>query len=246
MKRIRIGNDININVSVTRDGSKENFTGKTVSILLESSVRSYPITNFIINENIISFSFPGSIQEDCGDYSVTIKQEWGNNQNISDTYEAFKLVERSYMTGGTDNFDVYVETVDITTNVSTGEGVDDYEFISNKPKINDVTLVGNKSLHDIGAQPEGDYALKSEIPNVSNLVEKENGKGLSTNDFTTDLKDKLENVKSGAEKLGDLLNVGNWANIAPLKDRLLIQLKGESIWRSIDVASIAQIIGGVS
>jgi len=243
MRRIRIGNDININVSVTRDGAKEDFTGKTVSVFLDSPVRSYPISNFTINENVISFPFLGSIQKDCGDYSVTVKQEWGDNQNISDTCAAFKIVEHSYMTGGSDNYDVYVETIDAYTNVSTGNGVDDYEFLSNKPKINDVVLVGNKSLQDIGAQPEGDYALRNEIPDISNLVEKEDGKGLSTNDFTTELKDKLENVKSGAEKLGDLLNVGNWANIAPLKDRLLIQLKGESVWRSIDVVSIAQAIG---
>jgi len=243
MRRIRIGNDININVSVTRDGAKEDFTGKTVSVFLDSPVRSYPISNFTINENVISFPFLGSIQKDCGDYSVTVKQEWGDNQNISDTCAAFKLVEHSYMAGGSDSYDVYVETIDSNINVSTGSGVDDYEFLSNKPKINDVVLVGNKSLHDIGAQPEGDYALKNEIPDISNLVEKEDGKGLSTNDFTTELKDKLENVKSSAEKLGDLLNVGNWANMAPLKDRLLIQLKGESVWRSIDVVSIAQAIG---
>ena len=149
MRRIRIGNDININVSVTRDGAKEDFTGKTVSVFLDSPVRSYPISNFTINENVISFPFLGSIQKDCGDYSVTVKQEWGDNQNISDTCAAFKLVEHSYMAGGSDSYDVYVETIDSNINVSTGSGVDDYEFLSNKPKINDVVLVGNKSLHEL-------------------------------------------------------------------------------------------------
>ena len=43
------------------------------------------------------------------------------------------------------------------------------------------------------------YALKSEIPDISGKVDKVNGKGLSTNDFTTDLKNKLDGIAAGAE-----------------------------------------------
>ena len=73
-----------------------------------------------------------------------------------------------------------------------------------------------------GKQPTGNYALKSEIPDVSGFetsahaeetyatktelstglgskVDKVNGKGLSTNDYTTTEKQKLQGIESGAE-----------------------------------------------
>lgn len=73
-----------------------------------------------------------------------------------------------------------------------------------------------------GKQPTGNYALKSEIPDVSGFessahaeetyatktelstglgdkVDKVSGKGLSTNDFTTAEKTKLSNIETGAE-----------------------------------------------
>ena len=49
-------------------------------------------------------------------------------------------------------------------------GTSDYTDLTNKPKINNVELKGNKSLNDLGIQPSGNYALKSEIPDVSNFI----------------------------------------------------------------------------
>ena len=62
-----------------------------------------------------------------------------------------------------DNFDIELKQND-TFNVSLQNvvnqigGIDDYNLLKNKPKINNVTLQGNKSLDDIGAQPKGNYA----------------------------------------------------------------------------------------
>lgn len=47
------------------------------------------------------------------------------------------------------------------------EGTNDYTELENKPQINSITLEGNKTLNDLGIQAAGDYALKSEIPDVS-------------------------------------------------------------------------------
>ena len=54
--------------------------------------------------------------------------------------------------------------------VIEGGGIPDYSDLPNKPQINSVTLSGNKSLNDLGIQPAGNYALKSEIPDVSNFI----------------------------------------------------------------------------
>ena len=51
-----------------------------------------------------------------------------------------------------------------------GGGTSDYTDLTNKPKINNVELVGNKSLNDLGIQPAGNYALESDIPDVSNFI----------------------------------------------------------------------------
>lgn len=70
-----------------------------------------------------------------------------------------------------------------------GGGTSDYTQLTNKPQINSVELTGNKSLSDIGAQPAGDYALKSEIPDVSGLATKE--------EVTTGLSGKQDTLVSG-------------------------------------------------
>lgn len=50
------------------------------------------------------------------------------------------------------------------------ENANDYTELENKPQINSITLEGNKTLTDLGIQPAGDYALKSEIPEIQDAV----------------------------------------------------------------------------
>lgn len=54
-----------------------------------------------------------------------------------------------------------------------GGGTSNYTDLTNKPKINNVELKGNKSLNDLGIQPKGNYALESDIPDVSNFITKD-------------------------------------------------------------------------
>ena len=58
-----------------------------------------------------------------------------------------------------------------------------YSDIVGKPKINDVELSGNKTLAELGIQPKGDYALKTDIPTkVSDLT---NDRGYITDSALT-------------------------------------------------------------
>lgn len=52
-------------------------------------------------------------------------------------------------------------------------GTSNYEELNNLPSVNGVELKGNKSLDDLGIQPKGDYALKSDIggADTSDVVE---------------------------------------------------------------------------
>jgi hypothetical protein len=112
----------------------------------------------------------------------------------------------------------------VTPNLKGGGsgGTTNYEALNNKPEINNVELTGNKSLADLGinipsktsdltndsnfvnqtalSEALGNYTTTTELNQLlDNKVNKESGKGLSTNDFTNALKDKLEGIESSAE-----------------------------------------------
>jgi len=139
----------------------------------------------------------------------------------------------------------------------------DYNILDNKPKINNVTLIGNKTSDDLGLLSKvptavdnnvviftssgkigdsgiaiGNVLTKSSI--INNLtstatdaplsakmgkelndikVDKVAGKGLSTNDFTDALKNKLDGIETGAQvnKLEKIFVNGNEQTIFPGK-----------------------------
>lgn len=59
-----------------------------------------------------------------------------------------------------------VQPEDLARIATTGS----YNDSLDKPSINNVVLTGNKSLEALGIQPKGNYALESEIPDVSNFI----------------------------------------------------------------------------
>lgn len=82
--------------------------------------------------------------------------------------------------GDTGDSGVYIgndEPQDSNIKVWIDDKVDDvnYPDIINKPKINNVELVGNKSLNDLGIQPEGNYALESDIPTKTSDLTNDSG-----------------------------------------------------------------------
>jgi hypothetical protein len=98
-----------------------------------------------------------------------------------------------------------------------------YNDLNNKPKINDVELSGNKTIANLGLQPAGDYATTTEL---YSKVDKVTGKGLSTNDYTTDDKNKLDGIETGAQVNDDAAG---------------IKTKLESITVELDKLSISAI-----
>ena len=66
----------------------------------------------------------------------------------------------------------------ILTINSTGGGsggTSNYNALTNKPKINNVELNGNKTLNDLGIQPAGNYALESEMPTKTSDLTNDSG-----------------------------------------------------------------------
>ena len=93
------------------------------------------------------------------------------------------------------------------TEPSTGTGVDGDWYINTSDwnvyhkESNSWAIKGNikGETGSFDDSALSSYALKSEIPDISGKVDKVDGKGLSTNDFTNDLKNKLNGIAAGAE-----------------------------------------------
>ena len=58
---------------------------------------------------------------------------------------------------------------------NTNESTTNYEKMENLPSINNVKLIGNKTLDELGIQPKGDYALSSEIPTKASQLSNDVG-----------------------------------------------------------------------
>lgn len=120
MTRIRIQNDITLRVTVTRLGEAEDFSGKTVRLLLRSAVATVELP-FTADGNTLTALWKGTEQTKCGTYSVTVVEDWGDgSRNTADCCHALTLVSHSCacaLTGG--------QTVETTVDVGTStEDVD--------------------------------------------------------------------------------------------------------------------------
>ena len=95
-----------------------------------------------------------------------------------------------------------------------GGGTSDYSDLTNKPQINDVTLSGNKSLHDLG------IAAESDIPDPTSIIDDTAGDG-DTNkvwsaDKTYDLLNEINQKQDAPETAGTAGQVlGLDANLEP-------------------------------
>ena len=66
-------------------------------------------------------------------------------------------------------------TLTINSTGGGSGGTSNYNALTNKPKINNVELNGNKSLNDLGIQPAGNYALESEVPTKTSDLTNDSG-----------------------------------------------------------------------
>lgn len=122
--------------------------------------------------------------------------------------------------------------VNLTDNSDTIEvdlikEIDRYDDLKGRPSINDVTLTGNKTLSELGIQPEGDYATNTYVnTELNKKVDKVTGKGLSTNDFTNTYKATVDNNTSARHTHSNKsvidgissTNISNWNNKAEVSD----------------------------
>ena len=98
-----------------------------------------------------------------------------------------------------DESEIQVEQENIIINTS---GTSDYNELINKPQINNIELIGNKMLDELGIQEKGDYALTSDIPtSTSELI---NDSGYITEEQDPTVPNHVKNITQG--------NITSWNN----------------------------------
>ena len=168
MKKIRIGNDIKIFVSIFRDGEPLNLTGKTVTISLGANHRTIPIEEFEMERpvGVVSFTYRAASQMWTGLYSLTVQVINAGAVNTADKFDAFELVASSKDIGGTDEPNIVTEVLNYALDMALDSGVfvpgtTDYNDLSNKPSLGGVVLQGDLSVTDIPGL-KGDKGDKGE------------------------------------------------------------------------------------
>lgn len=153
MESIRIGNDINIEWSISRNGEPEALEGKDLRVTMTNGYKKMEVKDFYIRDNVIGFTYLGKDQDYNGVYTLTLIENKGKEGMYTvDACEAFRLVPRSCAVGGgTGCGNIKLVTVRLTGDISVPAiGTVDYDNIYNKPRINGVELVGDKSLEELG------------------------------------------------------------------------------------------------
>ena len=93
MVRIRIGNDIPIRWAVTRCGVPEDFAGKSLKLYMRTAYSETEVTDFAVNGNVLSWTFPGAEQKATGTYTFTLVENEGlDDMATVDACDALKLV----------------------------------------------------------------------------------------------------------------------------------------------------------
>ena len=154
----------------------------------------------------------------------------------------------------------YNITVDIksrTLRVGQVSGITDYNLLENRPSIGGVTLEGNKRPSDLGMyskeEADGKFETKESAAEadervqgmLDGKVDKEPGKGLSTNDLTDERAGKVDKLKTDGRANEYLNGAGIYSRPVrqgygvSVADDNTVSVDPQVIARQSDVASVA-------
>lgn len=97
MKRFRIGNDISVTWEVKKNRLPADLEGKQIKLFYTHPRGREEITDFMVDGNVISFTFDGLLQSVLGRYTITadVRYSSGARYLIQDKTNAFELVGRT-------------------------------------------------------------------------------------------------------------------------------------------------------
>lgn len=104
---LRIGNDANFEWSVKKVVGDEkvpyDLTGRNLQLFLVGRVDRIEVTDFVVNENVISWTFYGKDQQHTGIYNALLVENMGEERMVTvDIQYAVTLVPHSWIITGED------------------------------------------------------------------------------------------------------------------------------------------------
>lgn len=128
MRKVRIGNDINVRWEVKTDGQAVSLEGKTLKLYVRSAYRKEEITTFTVEGCVVSFTYPASMQRMTGARAVILEDATeGAPRRTVCADQAFILVAHSCEENDDDvEFEEFM--VSLQSNVLIGKpGLSAYE-----------------------------------------------------------------------------------------------------------------------
>lgn len=188
MTKIRKGNDIEIQWEIYAIQGMDEvpyvLSGKTLTLYLRNQFGKTEVHNFKTDRHILSFVFYGKDQKQIGAYSLELVENDGREgMHTVDECDAFTLVSHSCQAGG--ESEGRVECIHLQFRSQMTFGSPSSGGVSN--------VVVDSVLSDTSENPVQNKVVTKAI---NAKVDKVEGKQLSTEDFTTALKNKLEGLNA--------------------------------------------------
>lgn len=208
MKRIRIGKDIEIHWPILTNGEQVALEGRDLKLFVHLPSHMDIPVDFTTEGNTAIFIITGAMQKSIGVYRLTM---WENlqksGQTAVDYCNAFELVPTTCMEGGEDDNNLTTETVDLeASSLVVGlPGESAYEAFKKYNPNSELTEeeYAEAPINAANAANEAAKAANDAVNKVGDIdkllaqkVDKEEGKGLSTNDYTDQEKEKLAGLSN--------------------------------------------------
>ena len=208
MKRIRIGKDIEIHWPILTNGQQVALEGRDLRLFVHLPSHMDIPVDFTTEGNTAIFTISGAMQKSIGVYRLTM---WENlqkrGQTAVDYCKAFELVPTTLLEGGEDESNLTTETVNLEASslVIGLPGESAYEAFKKYNPNSELTEeeYAEAPIDAANAANEAAKAANDAVNKVGDIdkllaekVDKEEGKGLSTNDYTDQEKEKLAGLSN--------------------------------------------------
>lgn len=179
--RIRKGNDIGVSWAIFADAESQvpyDLTGRRLTMYLTNRYGTSQISGFKTEGHIVKWTYYGKDQKQLGPYTLTLVENEGNeDMHTVDFCKAFVLVARSCEATKGDENKVELVHLDLSSEMLVG---------ASPIKVDD----------ELSEESENAIQNKAVTIALNDKVNKETGKGLSSEDFTATLKEKLEGLSN--------------------------------------------------
>lgn len=208
MKRIRIGKDIEIHWPILTNGQQVALEGRDLKLFVHLPSHMDIPVDFTTEGNTAIFTISGTMQKSIGVYRLTM---WENlqksGQTAVDYCKAFELVPTTLLEGGEDESNLITETINLeASSLVVGlPGESAYEAFKKYNPNSELTEeeYAEAPINAANAANEAAKAANDAAGKIGDIdkalaekVDKEEGKGLSTNDYTDQEKEKLAGLSN--------------------------------------------------